>query len=222
MRSSGRRQVESTCGRVTAYTFDATRGVRRVGQTVRDSHTLDLATAAALFSSIGLAAIVTPHEKLIHSAPLLHDAVFGVLASVLLFWVLGPLWWLARCDGGPSRLIAFSIAATVVVSVYGELWNLLVFEGPFQAPLDTAIVVLNVAGSALLAIAFLNWKRMPAWLGWSLVSYCFIEAIEGLTGITVLGNLPVTLTGVLWSVILACLAIVLLSDRAVRSNPVCR
>jgi hypothetical protein len=194
------------------------KGVRRVGQTVRDSHTLDLATAAALLSSIGLAAIVTPHEKLILGAPLLHNAVFGVLASVLLFWVLGRLWWLARCDGGPSRLIAFSIAATVVVSVYGELWNLLVFEGPFQAPLDTAIAVLDVAGSVLLAIAFLNWKRMPAWLGWLLVSYCFIEAIEGFTGIMLLGNLPVTLSGVLWSVILACLAIVLLSDRAVREQ----
>lgn len=199
--------------------FDATGGIAVVGQTVRGGHTLDLAIAAALLSLIGLAAIVTPHQALIHSVPLLYNAVFGALASVLLFWVLGRLWWLARRDGGPSRLIAVSIAATVVASVYGELWNLLVFERPFQVPLDTAFAVLDVAGSVLLAIAFLNWKRMPAWLGWLLVSYCFIEAIEAFTGIMLLGNLPVTLSGVLWSVVLACLAIVLLSDRAIREQP---
>ncbi len=169
----------------------------------------DVSAAAAILALIGIAAVLAPHDALIRDYPVMYNVVFGVGAMALIYWILIRLWWIARQDRGPSTLIAASIALRLGYNVYSELWNALVSGRPFQQPLDLAMEFVHVAAGVCLAIAFLKWSRIPDWLAWLFVAQVAIASIEAATGLMLLGDLPVTAGGLLWTVCLGCLAVVL-------------
>lgn len=184
----------------------------------------DVSIAAALLAIIGIAVIVVPYEALILDYALAYNVIFGIGATVLLYWILIRLWLLARRDQGPAVLIAASVLLTLLGSVYTELWNTLIVDRPFQQGLDLVMAFTHVTSGALLAIALLKWARTPAWLGWLLVAQVTVEAVEAASGLMLLGDLPVTAGGVLWTVFLGALAVVLVSpivadrDQTVRAS----
>lgn len=135
---------------------------------------LDVAVCAGVVAVINLAGR-SPLAARFDEFSTGYNLVFASLPALLWLWVLVRVWWLARRDDGPVRLMSWGVGMTLAYFVYTNLWGLVLYRIPFVSFFDYLAAVVRVLGIVLFAHALVRWSRMPSWFKW--VAYPYAAAV---------------------------------------------
>ena len=134
----------------------------------------DAAGVSLTLGLLGVAMLFVPREVVMFGVPGLNETVFIVVPTLLSLWLGMRLWALARLDSGPSRLFMLAFVGLLLYVAYT-----LVTRGQLpQGSPDSLALAIRWTGAGFGAAAVLRWKRLPAWLGWTLVAILVLEVIE--------------------------------------------